>query len=226
MSLLRWLLTASFRPWRAFPGPFPGELDRWGAVAILRIPLGCLALVQGLRGAGKFRAQLVALQGPWGEALLRARGGLEVEELREALQALPQVPSPGAWMLGVVPLLLGATWLHHAAWDHLGLWLTGGLAEGRGWRATARAEAEALAAGAPGVLLACAGLAVGLAWMLPLLIVAGGWYWALRGFALAAHHGCAPWRGVAATLVHGGLMLLLGGAIMCASVWVAVQGMP
>jgi hypothetical protein len=33
--------------------------------------------------------------------------------------------------------------------------------------------------------------------------------WVLRGFALAAWHGCPIWKGVLATLLHGLLMAVL-----------------
>jgi hypothetical protein len=42
------------------------------------------------------------------------------------------------------------------------------------------------------------------------------WFWGLRGFALAARHGCPPWKGVAAT----GLHLALLGCCGIGLVWI------
>jgi hypothetical protein len=80
-------------------------------------------------------------------------------------------------------------------------------------KATLAAEAQVQAVGWIGTALGLlaflpgpggwAGLA-----LLPLTV----WLWLLRGWALAAHHGCPVWKGVVATLLHlvlFGLFLLI-----------------
>ena len=202
------LLAAALRPWEAFPrwaeAPPPlriglGRMLRW------RLPLACAEGLLGWWSLGSLLKRVPGLMGPPLQALARERG-LDPADLRALLAQLPALPplsQAWPWLLLAAPLMLLGAWLHHAVWDHGCLWMLGGLKWNRGFRASLEAEAEALTVGTVGALLGLLGLipVVGLLLSLPLALVSL-WFWGLRGFALAARHGCPAWKGVAATGLH------------------------
>jgi hypothetical protein len=82
-----------------------------------------------------------------------------------------------------------------------------GLKTQHSFRVTLLADADALGAGSLGALI---GLLVYLPGLGPLFLVPcsaiATYFWVLRGFALAAFHGCPIWKGILATLLHALLM--------------------
>ncbi len=194
---------------------------------LLRTPL---AFVSSALGYWSFRSAYQALrtlEGDVGELVRRFLPvSVSVGDLRSALAELPHLPEVGCavpWLALAAPLGVLSLWLHDAAWDHGCLWMLGGLKAGRGLRVTLIAEAEALSVGSIGVVVGLAGALphLGLWLTLPLAALTG-WFWILRGFALAAWHECPVWKGVGATLLH--LMLAtccLAGLVGCCLVCLA-----
>lgn len=133
---------------------------------------------------------------------------LSREDARQAFAAWPAAPS---WvhLAPFVPLIaalaLFGAWLHDGVWDHAGLWILRGLKADKAGRvkATLAAEAQAQAVGWVGTALGLLAFLPGVdGWMSLVLFPLTAWLWVLRGWALAAHHGCPPWKGVVATLLH------------------------
>jgi hypothetical protein len=197
------------RPGAAFATPSPGLGRALRDMALVWMPLAFLnAVWTASLAIGAYAALWSGTISPG----IQAWFGVNPLDLRELLSALPAAPAFGRvwpWLLLAVPLGVLGTWLHHAVWDHLGLWLLGGLKQNRGFRTTLIAEAEALRIAAVGTLLGLLGFVpvLGTVMALPLLLL-DAYLWLFRGFALAARHGCEPWRGIGATLVH---VVLLGG---------------
>ena len=174
---------------------------------LLRAPLAFLGLVLGYLSFSGLYTRLVSPESEvWTTILRQLPETVDPAELRAALANLPAAPGLHAllpWMVLLAPVAVLGLWLHDATFDHMALWLLGGLRERRGFRASLVADAEALKVGALGAAAALLGdlPVVGFAFGLLLLPVAV-YFWILRGYALAAWHGCPPWKGVTATLVH------------------------
>jgi hypothetical protein len=195
-------------------GEAPGMAEALGGMLLLRVPTAWAGLALGYAALVRSWAQAGQLQGPfWDNLRTRLPEGMDPADLGAALGALPPLPTwtrALPWLALLAPLAVLGLWLHDAAWDHLGLWLLRGAAPRQPLRATLLAEAEALKVGTLGAL---AGLAAQLPWTGPavalLALAAAAYCWILRGYALAAWHGCPPWKGVLATLLHAFFMLVL-----------------
>jgi hypothetical protein len=189
-------------------------VDALKGLLVVRTLPALAALILGYGGFASTYGRVARMEGPVWD-LVRARMPDQVDpgQLQAALRHLPVLPGWGRvlpWLALAAPIGVLSLWLHDAAWDHLSLWLLRGLGGRRGFRATLVADAEALKVGTFGVL---AGLlkslpGLGLPFTVLLLPVAV-YFWVLRGFALAAWHGCPPWKGVAATLLHALIMGIL-----------------
>lgn len=204
---IRDAIRALLRPLGAFrdpPPPLGRALVRMLAVwAPLALANAALTVWGALQAYGRLRQS-----GPpeWLERL----SGADPEVLWELFRTLPTPPAfgrIGLWLLLIVPLSVLGTWIHHAVWDHTGLWLLGGLKGKWGFRTTLVAEAEALRIAALGTLIGLLSFVPGLGPVVSIpLMLLDGYLWLFRGYALAARHGCEPWRGVAATVVHAVLL--------------------
>ena len=160
---------------------------------------------------GMYRT-FTGMEGPlWNLALHLLPPELSAEDVRYFLREFPSLPPLGhvwPWLLVVAPLYVLSIWIHDAIWDHGCLWMLGGLKEKRGFRTTLIAESEALQVGVFGAVLGLLTSLPGIGWVLSLPIgLVSVYFWVFRGFALAAFHGCAIWKGVVATLFHAFLAL-------------------
>jgi hypothetical protein len=206
-----WPFAGSFRallrPGVAFEGQPPDLSKAVLDMALVWVPLALLnaawTAIRGLRVYESLRGGVLPF--PFLEWLR-----LDPGDLQELLAAFPAPPTFGQlwpWLILLVPLGVLGTWLHHAVWDHGGLWLLGGLGAKRGLKTTLLAEAQALRIAAVGTLVGLLGFLPGWGvWLtLPLLLL-DAYLWLFRGFALAARHGCEPWRGLGATVVHAAVL--------------------
>lgn len=198
---------ALLRPIRAFSAS-PPSLGR--AVLDMSLVWIPLALVNAVCTIWRAVQTYETIRAGTFAPTLFAQLGADPQGLRDLVATLPPPPAFGRiwpWLLLIVPLGVLGTWLHHAVWDHTGLWLLGGLKKRHGFRASLLAEAQALRIAAVGTLLGLTGFIPVLGGLLALpLLLLDAYLWLFRGFALAARHGCEPWRGVVATVVHAVLL--------------------
>ena len=194
---------------RAAEGPSLGEA--LGDLLLLRTPPAFLGLLLGYLGFTQLYGRISRMEGPLFDYLwANLPASVNPEDLRSAFNSLPALPSwthVWPWLLLVAPLGILSLWLHDAVWDHTCLWMLKGLKAPKSFRLTLVAEAEVLKVG---VLGAALGLLGDLPWtgsrLTILLLPVAIYFWVLRGYALAAWHGCAVWKGVVATLLHALLM--------------------
>ncbi len=215
-------IRALLRPRDAFSGAAPSLGWAVWRMALVWIPL---ALVNAAWSAWRGLALYDELRGGSAFPGFLGKIGWDPVALQDLLAGLPPAPPferIWPWLLLIVPLGGLGTWLHHAVWDHMGLWLVGGLKGNRGFQTSLLAEAEALRIAAVGTLVGLLGFLPGLGMLLALpLLLLDAYLWGFRGFALAARHGCEPWQGVAATVVHAFLMGCLALALLSLALFVA-----
>jgi len=193
----------------------PGLGQAVGQMLVLRSPVAFLGLILSFVS---FSALYARLKDPaselWTTILQQAPDLAEPRDLKLTLERLPDLPSlhgmlPGLLLLA--PLLILSLWLHDVAFDHLGLWLLRGLKGPRSLRLTLVADAEALKVGVIGAAAALLADLPRAGWVLTALLVpVAVYFWVLRGYALAAWHGCPPWKGVVATILN----VVLAGAMI------------
>jgi hypothetical protein len=196
----------------------PGLAGAARDLLLVRTPPALAGLVLGYAGFAQAYGRIARTEGPlWDMVWERLPEGVNRADLQAALQNLPPLPDwfrVLPWLALLAPLGVLSIWLHDAMWDHLALWMLRGLSGPRSFRVTLEADAEALKVGAVGALAGLLKHLPGLGCVLGLLLVpVGVWFWVLRGYALAAWHGCPAWKGVLATLLHAAIMgvLVFGG---------------
>ena len=199
---------------RAAQAPTMKEALR--GLLLLRAPCAFLELALGYWSFAALYEKLASPEsGFWERVLAQLPEHVDPGELKEALARLPVLPSLHSalpWLLLLAPVVVLSVWLHDAAFDHAGLWLLGGLRTRRGFRTTLVADAEALKVGVWGVVPGLLAYTPEIGWLFGLLLLPLGiYFWIMRGYALAAWHGCPPWKGVVATLLH---VVLVGGMLI------------
>ena len=214
---------AGFKELAEAPPPLAESVLR---LLALRVPVAFLAWAIAVTKFSFGYAAFRAMDGLVWRLVLPRLGELNSElnpaDLKAFLDQLPQLPPLStllAWGLLAAPLGVLSLWIHDAAWDHGCLWLMGALKARKGFRTTLLAESEVLSVGVIGALLALLGDVPLLGFILGLpLLLAGLYFWILRGFSLAAFHRLPLWKGIGATVLHvllafccvGGTLALAG----------------
>lgn len=198
----------------------PGLKRSLGWMLAAALPWKAAATWFGLKaGLASYAAFRDGSGAVWQE-VYRALPDLSRDDIRQAFAAWPVAPgwaqvAPWVPLIAVVGLF--SLWLHDGVWDHAALWLLRGLKADKAARVKATLAAEAYAQA-----VAWIGAALGLLaflprigdWMDLALFPLTAWLWLIRGWALAAHHGCPPWKGVTATLLHLVLFGLFMGIVV------------
>ena len=161
----------------------------------------------GLRDGLPAYAAFKDARGAIWTSVFAALPDLSREDVRQVFAAWPAAPAwehLAPWVPILATLSLFSLWLHDGVWDHAALWMLRGLKADKAGRvkATLAAEAQAQAVGWIGTALGLLVFLPGAGGMSAALFPLTAWLWLLRGWALAAHHGCPPWKGVAATILH------------------------
>ena len=224
MENLRSLWTRAWAPRagfaaRAQQAPSLGEAFR--GLILVRTPPALLASILGYLGFAAIYGRITRMEGPLFDYLwANLPDSANPADLKEAFQGLPPAPSLAhvlPWLALLAPIWVLSLWLHDAVWDHASLWLLRGLKTPKSFRVTLVAEAEVLKVGAVGAVLDFLGALPVAGWVFQILLFPlGVYFWIMRGYALAAWHGCPVWKGVVATLLHAALaglfaLVTLGG---------------
>jgi hypothetical protein len=208
-----------------------GLIDALSRMLLWRVPL---TLAEGILACWSLGGVYRAISNPgsplWQTIARSLPPEMEWGDIHAMLRELPPFPELSKilpWLALLAPFYLLSLWLHDAVWDHGCLWLLKGVGRTRGFRTTLVAEAEALTVGSLGAL---AGLLVYLPklgmWFTVPIGCLGIFFWILRGYALAAFHGCPIWKGVLATLLHAVLLVCgtLALLLLCVVVMVLAAG--
>ena len=211
---------------RALEAPTLGQSVK--GLLIARGPLALLAMVLSYVGFEELFGRITRMEGPLFEYLwANLPDTVNPADVREAFQGLPPLPTLShvlPWLVLLAPVGVLSLWLHDAVWDHACLWLLRGLKGRKSFRLTLLADAEALTVGAIGSALSLLGDLPGVGCLFSVLLIPVGiYFWLLRGFALAAWHGCPTWKGVVATLLHALLAALFGLGILGAFLVLVLQ---
>ena len=215
--------TAGFRA-RAARRPGLGPAVR--ELLLVRTLPALAALVLGYGAFAAGYGRITRMEGPlWDMVREKLPGQVNPADLQAALAGLPELPGWGRvlpWLALLAPLGVLSVWLHDAVWDHLALWALRGLGGRRSLRVTLEADAEALKVGVLGALAGLLKYLPGAGFVLGILLLpVAVYFWVLRGYALAAWHGCPVWKGVLATLLHAAFMgLMVFGTLAMVAVMV------
>lgn len=163
----------------------------------------------------------------WQQILQLVPTDINAQDIRALVLSLPDLPPWGSlwpWMLVLAPVGIAGAWLHNAVWDHMCLWLLGGVKRSGSWRTTFIAESEAMQVGVLDAVLAQLGfIPIAGPLLTPLFLLSGTYFWIMRGIALAVFHHAPVWKGVVATLLHILLATIFLAGMLGLSVWIVTQ---